>query len=133
VLHFQNTDFNRAWRSFRYTPAYQERKHAIAAETKSCSKKVTSYFTKETITDECKHIAAQEGLFAFHTIKHSHSFRSMDCTSSVISRLHEEKFTCGRTKCESFAVNVLAPFAMQQILEELESVTYCKNLFILQI
>jgi predicted nucleic acid-binding Zn finger protein len=28
-------------------------KHAVAAETKSCSKKVTSYFTKETITDEC--------------------------------------------------------------------------------
>jgi hypothetical protein len=31
-------------------------------------KKVTSYFTKETVTDECKHIAAEEGLFAFHTI-----------------------------------------------------------------
>jgi hypothetical protein len=64
----------------------KKRKHAIAAETKSCSKKVTSYFTKETITDECKHIAAEEGLFAFHTIKHNHSFLSMDCTSSVITR-----------------------------------------------
>jgi hypothetical protein len=52
----------------------KKRKHATAAETKSCSKKVTSYFTKETITDECKHIAAKEGLFAFHTIKHNHSF-----------------------------------------------------------
>jgi hypothetical protein len=50
----------------------KKRKHAIAAETKSCSKKVTSYFTKETITDECKHIAAKGGLFAFHTIKHNH-------------------------------------------------------------
>jgi predicted Mrr-cat superfamily restriction endonuclease len=37
-------------------------------------RKVTSYFTKETITDESKHIAAEEGLFAFHTIKHRHSF-----------------------------------------------------------
>jgi hypothetical protein len=52
----------------------KKRKHAIAEETKSFSKKVTSYFTKETITDECKHIAAEEGLFAFHTIKHNHSF-----------------------------------------------------------
>jgi hypothetical protein len=60
------------------------RKHAIAAETKSCSKKVTSYFTKETITDECKYIAAEERLFACHTIKHNHPFQSMDCTSSVI-------------------------------------------------
>jgi hypothetical protein len=51
----------------------KKRKHAIAAETKSCGKKVTSYFTKETITNEYKHTAA-EGLFAFHTIKHNNSF-----------------------------------------------------------
>jgi hypothetical protein len=38
----------------------KKRKHAIAAETESCSKKVKSRFTKETITDECKHIAAEE-------------------------------------------------------------------------
>jgi hypothetical protein len=31
----------------------RKRKHAIAAETKRCSKKVMSYFTKETITNEC--------------------------------------------------------------------------------
>jgi hypothetical protein len=112
---------------------FKKRKHAIAAETKSCTKKVTSYFTKETITDECKHTAAEEGPFAFHIIKHNHSFGSMDCTSSVIRRLHEEKFSCGLAKCESIAVNVLAPFTMQQIFEDLESVTYHMNLFILQI
>jgi hypothetical protein len=95
------------------------KENAAAAETKSCSKKVMSYFT-----NECKHIAANEGLFAFHAIKHNHSFRSMDCTSSVIRRLHEEKFSCGRTKCESIVVNVVTPFATQQILEELESVKY---------
>jgi hypothetical protein len=69
------------------------RKHATSAETKICSKKVTSYFTKETTTDDCKHIAAK-GLFEFHTIKHNHSFLSMDCASSVI-RLHKEEFSCG--------------------------------------
>jgi hypothetical protein len=76
-------------------PHVKKRKYAIAAENKSCSKKVTSYFTKETITDECKHIAAEEGQFALHTIKHNHSFRSMDCTSSVIRRFREEKFSYG--------------------------------------
>jgi hypothetical protein len=50
----------------------KKRKHAIAAETKSCSKKVMSYFTKENTTDEPKHIAAEIGLF--HTIKHNHPF-----------------------------------------------------------
>jgi 2-oxoglutarate dehydrogenase complex dehydrogenase (E1) component-like enzyme len=110
----------------------KKRKHAIAAETKSCSKKVKSYFTKETITDESKQIAS-EGLFAFHAIKHNHFFRSVDCTPSVIRRLHEEKLSCGRTKCDSTVVNVLAPFAMQQIFEELEGVKHHLNLFILQI
>jgi hypothetical protein len=93
----------------------KKRKHAVATESRSCSKKVISYFTKETITDECEHIAAKEGVVAFHTIKHNCSFRSSDCTSSVIRRLHEGKFACGRTKCESSVVNVLASFAMQQI------------------
>jgi hypothetical protein len=111
----------------------KKRKHATAAETRSCNKKVTSYFTKETINDECKHIAAEGRLFAFHTIKYNHSFRSMDFTSSVIRRLHEETFSCGRTKCEPIVVNVLAPFAMQQFFEELEIVTYRTNFFMLQI
>jgi hypothetical protein len=70
----------------------KKRKHATAAETKSCCKKVMSYFTKETITDKCKHTADEEGLFVFHTMKHNHSFRSMDCTFSVIRRLHEKSF-----------------------------------------
>jgi hypothetical protein len=54
-----------------------------------------SYFTEETITNECKHTTAEGGLFAFHTIKHNHSLQSMECTSSVIRRQHEEKFSCG--------------------------------------
>jgi hypothetical protein len=60
----------------------------------------------------------------FHTIKHNHYFPSMDCTSSVIRNLHVQKFSCGRTKCEATVVNVLAPFAVQQILEEQETAKY---------
>jgi hypothetical protein len=51
----------------------KKRKHAIAAETKSCSEKVTSYFTKVIVTNECKYIAA-ERLFAFHTVTHNRAF-----------------------------------------------------------
>jgi uncharacterized membrane protein len=86
----------------------------------SCSQKIISYFTKETVTDEDKYISAEGGLFAFHTIKHNQSFRSMNCTSSSI-KLHVQKCSCDRTNCGAV---VLAPFAMQQILEELETVKY---------
>jgi hypothetical protein len=49
-------------------------KDAITAENKNCS----NYSIKETATYECKHIAAEESLFAPHTIKHKHRFPSMD-------------------------------------------------------
>jgi hypothetical protein len=39
-------------------------KKLIAVSNMSCSQKVTSYFTKDTITDEDKHIAAEGGLSA---------------------------------------------------------------------
>jgi hypothetical protein len=48
----------------------------------------------------------------------------MNSTSLVIKRLYEQKFTGGQTKCESVVVNVLAPFAMQQTLEELGTFKY---------
>jgi hypothetical protein len=46
----------------------KERKHAIATETNSSSKKVMSSSTKDTVADKHKHAAAKEGLFAFYTI-----------------------------------------------------------------
>jgi hypothetical protein len=48
----------------------------------------------------------------------------MGRTSSVIRNLYVQKFSCGRKKCEEIVVYVLFPSAMQQILEELETVTY---------
>jgi hypothetical protein len=38
----------------------KKRKHAIAVDTKSYSKKVTAHFTKETITDECSKLQPKE-------------------------------------------------------------------------
>jgi hypothetical protein len=38
----------------------KKRKHAVAAETKSCCKKVTFSFTKETVTNECKHCSQRK-------------------------------------------------------------------------
>jgi len=63
-------------------------------------------------------------MFAFHTIVHNHSFRSMDCTTILIKKLHDKKFSCARTKCESIILNILAPFAMDQIIDKLKTVNY---------
>lgn len=105
----------------------EKKKHTTALSSASKSDKVTSYFIKQGpagLTSEGLKIAAEEGMFAFHTIVHNHSFRSMDCTTTLIKKLHEKKFSCARTKCESIILNVLAPFAMDQIIDELKAVNF---------
>jgi hypothetical protein len=49
----------------------------------------------------------------------------MDCTSSILKKFHNKKFTCAQTKCKAIAVNVLSPYAKSQILEELKNIKYC--------
>jgi hypothetical protein len=56
-------------------------------------------------------LAAKEGTFAFHTVTHNQSFQSMDCTSTIMQKLFEPKFTCAETKVQAIVVNVLAPLS----------------------
>ncbi|VVC27179.1 Hypothetical protein CINCED_3A013232, partial [Cinara cedri] len=100
----------------------EKKKHTSALSGASKSNKVTSYFIKQGpagLTSEGLKITAEEGMFAFHTIVHNHSFKSMDCTTALI-----KKFSCARTKCKSIILNVLAPFAMDQIIDELKAVNF---------
>jgi len=43
----------------------------------------------------------------------------MDCTTTLT-----KKFSYARTKCESIIMNVLASFAMDQIIDELKAVNF---------
>lgn len=54
-------------------------------------------------------LAAIEGTFAYHTVCHNHSFRSMDCTSKLLQTTLEPKFSCARTKAEAIVTNIFAP------------------------
>lgn len=105
----------------------QKRKHVLAVSSSGSANKLASYFInggKSGLSDESKRIAAEEGMFAFHTIMHNHSFRSMDCTPSLIKKIHDKKFSCARTKCELIISKVIAPFAMEQVLEELKNTKF---------
>jgi len=48
----------------------------------------------------------------------------MDCTSTLLKHIYNKKFACARTKTESIILNVFAPFAMQQICNELKSTKF---------
>jgi hypothetical protein len=49
----------------------------------------------------------------------------MDCTSSILKKFLNRKFTCAQTKCKAVVVNVLSPYAKSQILEDIKNIKYC--------
>jgi hypothetical protein len=70
------------------------KRHKSAVVTQSCDTKVTT-FLKSIVPDKYDMaIALQEGTFEFHTVQHHQSFKSMDCSSGLIKKFFEPKFTC---------------------------------------
>ena len=74
--------------------------------------------------DNEEELAAVEGTFAYHTICHNHSFRSMDCTSKLLQVAFEPKFTCARTKAEAIILHVFMPYALRTLQSDLEKCSF---------
>jgi len=56
-----------------------KKKHALALNAVSSSGKITKFFRDNTLNSENLLIAAKEETFAYHTINHMQSIRSLDC------------------------------------------------------
>ena len=83
-------------------------KQAIRGETSSF--KITDYFCKPG-TKSKDEVAAAEATLAFHTVKHHYSYKSIDCTSTLMAKIFPDsstakKFSCARTKIEAVVNNV---------------------------
>ena len=83
---------------------------------------MTSFF-KNIGFDAALALAAEEATFAYHTATHGQSFRSSDCTSKLVSKLFEPKFSLGKTKCEAI-VNVIAPMCTDELHQELDRINF---------
>lgn len=93
------------------------KKHLAGVNAVAISTSMSKFLTKN---DTEKHdILAKEAALAYHTVKHSHSFRSLDCTTKLISSLFDKKFSSARTKSEAMIKNVLAPDTQKQLMQEL--------------
>lgn len=94
-------------------------KHVRAVKAAASSKKVSIFFTDDKFALQT---AIAEGVWAYHVISENHSFRSADCATKVIRNVFKlEKFGCARTKCESIAVNVLAPYVIDEVKNDLSN------------
>ncbi|KAF0717745.1 protein FAM200B-like [Aphis craccivora] len=101
-----------------------KKKHTLALNAVSSSGKVTKFFKDNTLSSENVLIAAKEGTFAYQTINHMQSFRSLDCTSKLIATLFEPKCTLGRTQSEVIVKNVFAKEAQSRLNNALQKNNY---------
>lgn len=98
-------------------------RHKAALTASAGSQPLTSFFF--TASPEDQHTAACEATWAYHTIKENHSFRSADCATKIFKSCFRMLiFTCSHSKCEAIVTNVLAPFAVQMLKEDLKEVRF---------
>ena len=85
---------------------------------------MTDYYSKPGTQIE-DNVAAAEATMAFHTVKHHQSYKSNDCTSTLIRKLFPDsniskKYSCARTKVEAIVNNVLSPMTVQYALNDIQ-------------
>lgn len=73
---------------------------------------------------ESDKVHASEGLFAYHSVIHGHSFQSADCTAKLIKKLYDPKFSSARTKSEAIICNVLDPLSEEEVQHDLDKCSF---------
>ncbi len=76
------------------------------------------FFVKKDSNEENK-VISTEVAFIYHSIRHNHSYASMDCGIKIIPKLFSDSkisknVSCARTKAEAIAKNVLSPFSIEK-------------------
>jgi hypothetical protein len=89
------------------------KKHKLALQSKASNNSISNYLSTKNISEMEKQLslAAQEATSAYHTAVHNHSFESKDCTTTIVRKLFNNKFTCSQTKCSAIITIVISLFA----------------------
>lgn len=99
-------------------------KHKRVDMSATSSKPLSSIFKNKVFNDREKNLALKEAVWAFHTIQHSFSFRSNDCTSKIIKKCFDEAYSCARTKTEAIICNVFVHLLTDSIKTDLSKVNF---------
>lgn len=85
-------------------------------------------FCSRPATNEAK-VVALEVTEIYHCIKHNQSYNSLDCSLKLFRHVVPDsqiakRVSCGRTKSEEIAKNVLQPFSREIVLTEVADAIY---------
>ena len=99
------------------------KKHKVAVEAAASSSLVTSFFKDfGSASVATLALTSKEATFAYYAATHGQSFGSSDCTSKLVSKLFEPKFSLGKTKCEAIVVKFIAPLCIEELHQELDQI-----------
>lgn len=82
--------------------------------------KLDNYFTRKNSSEEFD-LIRDELLWSYHSVRHNHSFRSMDCTSNLLKLFCNKKFSCARTKTEALVKNVIGEWCNEHLKKKIRS------------
>jgi hypothetical protein len=100
------------------------KRHKSAVVTQSSNSRKSTFFKSIVPDKNDMATALQEGTFAFHTVQHHQSFKSMDCSSGLINKFLNQNFTCSRTKVEAIIKRVISPWAYEEVTEEIKATSF---------
>jgi hypothetical protein len=100
-------------------------KHQQKVNASASSKKVSSFFVKESSSN----LIATEICLAYHVVKHHQSFNSSNCNNTLFPKLFADsdvalKLSSGKTKSTKLITHVLTPHSVKIIKEELKAASY---------
>ena len=120
----RNTDINIGNGGISLTKQHITFTKHVSYKHEVCTTQSLAVFIRDQNSPISLKIAAAEGTFAFHTVKHHHSFKTMDCTSRLLSVCFSDSeiaknFHSARTKTERIITGVLARLSIEELLTEL--------------
>ena len=120
-----NTSINVGYDGVKALTTHGEtQKHKNNASAAASSQRVHSFFViKDTTQTEKVNLA--ELTHVFHGVKHHNSFVAQDCTIKIMKQIIPDseivkKMTAGRTKTSAIVNNVLYPYSLELVLNDLQ-------------
>ena len=74
---------------------------------------------------EKEEVCAAEAILVYHGVKHGHSYISQQCTANMCKAIFSSSsvahnLSCARTKSTFIALNVLAPYFTNDLIDDLK-------------
>ncbi|XP_075144652.1 uncharacterized protein LOC142219654 [Haematobia irritans] len=106
----------------------QTQRHIHIQNSRSMTMAISKFAVSNGTTKETA-IAIAELMLVYHNVMHSLSYSSLDCQVKWLSKIFPDSnmsvtISLGRTKAAAITINIIAPFAQNQLVSELKNTPY---------